>query len=750
MNFKRLLITTMIAASQVAAVLPASADGAVPAVPATEQTETVNPNDSVNQTANPGQAGEQVIQGTDTTGNTNGTDTSGSGQNGTGTNGTTENNGSGSTTTNNNNNTNSTTTPQQQIPAVDGSSTNGGEGKLVLTMNSKKIYKNGTEYIAGHPMEVKKGVSYVPVRAIVESAGLQISFDNNTKETIIQRGTDELRFKMNTSSYKVNGVTTKMSGTSYIVKNNFMIPLTAVTKALNMPYSWDQKTKQVIISISTKPQASFSIGNTEVIAGETQVQYLTNSSSPSGLQIVNEEWTGREDMFMVPGQYVVTYRVQDASGQWSDPFSLTVNVVKPHTPPVANFTTDKDTYKMGELITYNDLSTDEVEITDRIWENKEFAFFAPGPVTIKLTVVNRFGLTSTIEKTINITNETLYTRDDFNKLFTPVGEKYVFDGTQVPSWARANYSFTSEPTTLIRSNSPETVYSDGVVYRETAIGDTRFMIHHVNQTGKNVKMYVIATNNSGESARLTQVNLGFAGPNQYATGVGKASVQRYYESMQTGSKYKDVWIAPGESKIVLTELNATVMKPGEVISLLADVYSDHSLQYNVIMLDANKDPFVSLPYLSTLERDVHNRGTYPDATRNIEYSELIGNTPMRLLLGDNSSDPFLVGWDGPKNGEYALNAGNFGVVYRIKLYRVAPNTLITFNPRGGYYTGSIMVNGNIVQLTTSGGLSAPNENSVLYRTGDREQTVEMLFTAAPGSNLSVNLLFQQMPEKKQP
>ncbi|WP_410768229.1 copper amine oxidase N-terminal domain-containing protein [Fontibacillus sp. BL9] len=745
MNFKRLVITTVLAASQVAMVLPASAEEMIQTNPPSEanvsgqavnngNTGNLNQNGTVDGTTNPDQGqvdGQIEGQVTDGTG---GTTVPGSTEDVTGA--------EGSETGGNP----TTTTP----PVAESTSAGSTDGQLILMMNSKKMYQNGQEYLAGYPMEVKKGVSYVSIRAIVERAGLQIAYDSKTKETIIQRGSDELRFKMNTSSYKVNGVTTKMSGTSYSVKNNFMVPLTAITKALNMPYEWDQKGKRVIVSVSTKPVASFSIGNKEVISGETQVQYLANSYSPSGLPIVNEEWLGREEMFMTPGQYVVTYRVQDSSGQWSDPFSLTVNVVKPHTPPVANFTTDKETYKMGELITYNDLSTDEVGIKDRDWENKELAFFTPGPVSIRLTVTNQFGLTSSIEKTITITNETLYTRDDFNKIFTPVGDKYMFDGTQVPSWAKANYTFTSDSTTLIRSNSPETVYSEGVVYRESAIGDTRFMIHHANATGKSVKMYVIATNkNTTETARLTQTNLGFAGPNQYATGVGKASVQRYYESMQTGNKYKDMWIAPGESKIILTELSATSMKPGEVISLFADLYSDHTLQYDVIMLDASKDPFKSLPYLSVLPSDIHNRGTYTEATRHIEYGELIGTTPTRLLIGDNSSDPFLVGEDGP-TGEYKLNAGNFGVVYTIKLHRVAPNTLITFNPRGGFYTGNIMVNGNIVPIANSSGLSAPNENSVLFRSGDREQTVEFLFTAAPGSNLSVNLLFQPMPEVKQP
>ncbi|WP_127575088.1 stalk domain-containing protein [Paenibacillus barengoltzii] len=727
MKFKRLLITTMLVASQVAMVLPASAEeiGQGNGLEPSAEMQQLDVNGTTNDGVQPGDL--PADQGT--TDGTIGDTVPEDGQEGTG---------SGD----------EMIPPTSPVtPPADPSMSQSNSGQLILMVNSNKMYQNGKEYLAPYPMEVKDGVSYISIRAIVERAGFQLSFDNTTKETIIKRGNDELRFKLNTTYYKVNGVTQTMRGKSYSVENNFMVPLTAITKALNISYSYDAAGKRIIVNLNTLPVASFSIGNNEVIAGETQVQYITNATSPIGLPIVNEEWIGRQDIFMTPGDYTVTYRVQDSSGQWSNPFTLTIHVDKPHTPPVANFTTDKDTYKMGELITYTDLSTDEVGITERIWENKELAFFTPGQMTIRLKVVNKFGLYSTVEKTITITNETLYTRDEFNKLFIPVGEEYTFDGTQVPSWERIRYAFTSDAVTLIRSNSPETVYSKGILYKESAIGNTRFMIHHANSTGMPVKMYVIATNNNSETTRLTQSNLGFGGPSNYATAAGKASVARYYESMQTGSKYKDTWFAPGESKIILNELSATAMKQGDVISLFADLYSDHTLNYTVIMVGQDQDPFKTLPYLSVLKPDIHNRGTYTEATRNIVVTDLIGNTPSRLLIGDNSSDPFLIGWDGP-TGEYRMNAGNFGVLYKVKLYRVAPNTLITFNPRGGHYMGSIMVNGDIVGLPSSGSLSAPNENAVLFRTGEREQTVDLVFTAAPGSNLSVNLLFQQLPEKK--
>ncbi|WP_018751539.1 copper amine oxidase N-terminal domain-containing protein [Paenibacillus sanguinis] len=735
MNFKRLLITTILAASQVAMVLPASAEesgqGNQPEVHMTDQgTESgaSNQEGPKQEITGETQAGESANDpDADVNGEHEGEGVTEETQQGTEENG-------------------EVVLPPEVPTNIDENSTS-NSGQLVLMVNSNKMYQNGKEYLAGHPMEVKDGVSYISIRAIVERAGFHLSFDNTTKETIITRGTDELRFQLDTTSYKVNGVVQTMRGKSYSANDNFMVPLTAITKALNITYSYDAVGKKVIVDVSTLPEASFTIGNKEIIAGETQVQYLTNATSPIGLAIVNEEWTGRQEMFETPGDYTVSYRVQDSSGQWSKPFTLTIRVNKPHTPPVANFTTDKDTYKMGELITYADLSTDEVSITERRWENKQWAYFTPGPVTIRLRVVNPFGLESTVEKTITITDETLYTQDDFNKLFIPIGEKYSFDGSQVPSLESIKYSHTSEPVTLIRSNSPENVYQEGIVYREKAAGNTRFMIHHINATGSPMKMYVIATNNNEASARLVQSNLGFAGPSQFATAAGKMSVQRYFESMQTRSKYKETLFAPGESKIIFDELSERPLKPSEVISLFADVSSDQTLDYTVIIINQDKDPFAALPYLSVLAPDIHNRGTYMEANRNIEYTDLIGDKTSRFLLGDNVSDPFLLGYDGP-TGEYRMNAGNFGVLYKIKLQRVAPNTLITFNPRGGIYSGVIMVNGSIVNVPDGAPLNAPSETAVLFRVGQQEQSVELVFTAAPGSFLSVNLLFEQMPEKK--
>lgn len=737
MKLKKRSLLTVLAVAQLAAAYPASADANTADKPQQSVTQEVYEQNAAATKAVTSGGTDAAQETTETTETTTTTETEGSQEP---------------------NETGTTEGPVEETGEVQDPTTTTGEqdnennqqtvtGKeLILYFNSTKMVQDGVTYNAPQPMQVKKGVSYVPIRALVDRVGFKVTYDKKTKETVITKGTNELRFKTDSSKYTVNGVTKAMKGTSYQTKSTFMVPLTAITQALDIQYKVDNVGKRVIMNLETKPVAKFTVGPKDIYAGQTTVTYTPQLENVQG-EIINERWEGKQDIFDAPGEYIVTYSVQDSTGAWSEPYSQTITVIQPNLPPVAMFETDKSEYKMGELITYTNQTTDDQDKPEDLtykWENKQYAFFTPGVYTIKLTATDKKGLSSTYETTINVTNETLYQEEDFNMLFIPEGEKFTFLGN-VTSRPKINYDFYDEPSTLIRSNSPETVNSEGIVYQETAVGDMRFMIHHVNNLNKNVKMYVIATNKNSTPVTLRQDYLGFAGPSLIATAAGKKSVLNYFQSMQDDSKRTSVTLAPGEQKLVMTELSDVRMKQGHVISLYSDMYSDLPIQFDVVMIDEKSDPLKVLSTLPILNRDgVHNRGTYPDSTRVIRYSELVGANSERLVLGDNQDDPNLEGMD-PMVGDITHNTGNFGVLYKITLDRVAPDTLISFNPRGGKYSGYAMVNGTIVPIYSLGQV-APGEQAVLYRTGDYEQKVEIMLTAAPGSNLPVNLLFTQMPE----
>ncbi|NQX45008.1 copper amine oxidase N-terminal domain-containing protein [Paenibacillus tritici] len=641
-----------------------------------------------------------------------------------------------------------TATPPVATPGMTTSSTGGGQ--LILMMNSNKMFRNGTPYTANQPMAVKNGVSYVSIRAMVEMVGVAFTYDAKTKEVIVTKGTSIMRFKTDSKIYTVDGTKVTMKGPAYQFKGTFMIPLTSITSALKIPYTVDNVQKRVILTLNTKPTASFTVQPKEIYAGETTVNYLTTSSSPNGVPIVEELWSGNKmDVYDQPGFYTITYSVRDANNLWSDPYPVTIQVLQPNQPPVAQFTTDKEEYKMGEPVTLTDTSYDpENEELTVTWNNRALAYFNPGPTSIQLTVTDKHGLSSTFEKTITITSEQLYTQDEVTKLFTIPGDIISMDGGLIPALPNLPYTLSSEGYLLIRSNSPETVNTEGVLYRESSVGNTRFLVHHMNNMATRQKLYVIATNNNLYPTTIKIQYLGIAGPVVSPEYTGKISIQKYFDSMVTGATQSEITLQPGQSIPIMTDLNKIAMKPKEVLSLSADLFSDLPVQYNVVMVEQSKDPVAELPYLPVLDRDgVHTRGTFPDSTRIMNVTDLVGATQSKLILGDNVNDKNLDGID-PMNQTTASNAGNFGVLYKIVLERVAANTLITFNPRGGGYLGSVLVNGTIVNLPNKGKLDKSDMNAVVYRTGEYEGRVELVFSVASGSNLPVNFVFTPLPAKK--
>lgn len=639
-------------------------------------------------------------------------------------------------------------TVQDKKPSID--TTFYGPDVLVIVPNSTVMVHNNVEYKAPQPVEAIKGVSYVSLRTLTERFGFQLHYDNKTKESIISSGGRELRYKIGTNTYKVDGVSTKMSGASYAKDNTFMVPLTSALQAFGMTYQYEASTKLVIVNMTVAPVATFTVVPDEIFATQTEVTVKDESYHPRGLEIVEHEWSGLESYYADPGEYTITLRVKDVNGVWSEPYSQTITVIPPNEPPVAAFETNKDVYKMGELITYQDLSTDaEDGIVERKWENNQKAFFKPGEYIVTLRVTDEHGASNEAMKKITITNETLYTFDEFNLLFTDAGEKYTFNGSAILNYKQIIPVTKHGQRTFYRSNSPESFTSDGILYQDKIAGATRVLMHHRNATDRNMKMYVVAKNISSEETVVRVERAGIAGPSTFPQETGTKAVARYFDSFRNNGRISEQVLKPNEAVVLVPDLTKLPLKPEQVYSMYADFYSDDNIQYQIIALDASKDIMQELTKLEKTEADkVHIRGTFNNADRTMTVSELVGDVSSRLLLADNKTDTYLTGWD-TFSGESKINQGNYGVLYHIVLERVAPNTMISFNARAGAYAGAILVNGQTVYSPNNGLLKNSSESSVVYRTGDTEEKVDIWFTPAAGSSLPVNLVFNPMPDKRE-
>ncbi|WP_219836412.1 stalk domain-containing protein [Paenibacillus sp. R14(2021)] len=622
--------------------------------------------------------------------------------------------------------------------------------QLVLKIGSTAMVHNGSPYKSAQPVTAINGTTFIPFSSIAARYGYTISYDPKKKESVAKNGTHELRFKISSGFAALDGVAVKLKGVPFIQNGYLMVPLRSWGELMESSVSVVGKTITLqwsSVVIPKKPTADFEVQPAEIYAGQTTVSYIDHSTNATGLPFVDERWDGKMDVFPQAGTYVVSRQVEDSNGTWSDPYSVTVVVKPPNLPPVADFKTEKSQYRIGEDILYTNLSTDdENAIVRSTFTGNAPVFFEAGEKTVTLEVQDRHGLISTITKTVTVTNEVLYTSDEYYRLKTGIGNVFSIDGNSVLNVPAYQYSIQPESSQMVRSNSPETLLQEGIAYEAQLTGQVRFMFHNLNKIGYPVRMYLLATNNNGTPVNLNTSSMGIGGPDPYVSNTGKLSTVRYLTSLINNPTPKWISVRPHQTVEILPEISKTPMKPNEVLSAYADVFSDQELQFQIVVVAADKNAIAELPNLTVMPRDgIHVRGTFYNADRTIDIEDTLGSTPQRVMLGDKTIDKYLDGID-DTTGQLQYNTGNFGVLYQMHLPHVAPRTLIALNARGGLYTGAFVINGQVVQVANNMALTSNAQAAVLYRTGDSEESVDIVFTLASGSNMPVAMLFLPLPE----
>ncbi|MBW7473581.1 copper amine oxidase N-terminal domain-containing protein [Paenibacillus oenotherae] len=627
--------------------------------------------------------------------------------------------------------------------------------KLVVKMKSNVITHNGAAYKSPQPITVVKGTTFIPFKSIAERYGYTISYDAAKKESIAKSSKGEIRFKIGNKTLWKDGVSATALVAPYVQGGSLMVPLRAWSQITESNLLLSGNIITLTWNAQVLPTANFEVQPAEIYAGETYVNYIDRSTNSTGYPFVEDVWEGKMEIFPEPGTYTVSRQVRDSNGLWSEPYSVTIVVKAPNQPPVADFSTEKSQYRIGEQVTFNEFSyDDENAIVTRKWSGDwtgkegENVFFDAGEKTVTLEVTDRHGLSHSVSKTFTVTTEVLYTRDEYAKLFTRIGDKFAIDGASVLNATALPYTIQSDTAQMVRSNSPETLIEEGIAYQDQITGQVRFMFHHLNKIGYPVKIYLVATNLNSTAVNVNTSSIGVGGPDPYVVNAGKFSTARYLESLIANESPKWTKIGPKQSVVILPEISKVPLKQDQVFSAYADIYSDQELQYSVVIVAEKKLPLVELPNLKVMPRDdKHTRGTFNGANRVIEITETLGLEPQRIMLGDRKIDTFQDGID-YTNGELQLNFGNYGVLYTLKLPHVAPNTLIALNGRGGEYTGAFIVNGQVVKATTNSILKNNNEAGVLYRTGDKEESLEIVFTPAAGGNMPVAMMFLPLPEER--
>jgi hypothetical protein len=413
--------------------------------------------------------------------------------------------------------------------------------------------------------------------------------------------------------------------------------------------------------------------------------------------------------------------------------------------PVAQFTTDKTVYRMGEPIHYIDVSYDpDANGYFPSWQGKQDAFFTPGEHEVTLTIKDTFGaISEPFSRTILVTNETLTTQAEYGFYFGAMEKDpraIPIDMNRFRTIPILNPKETRDTSRkLIVSNSPETFKEYGILYEEKISEQYRLFATHINGMKKMAQFYVMVTNPTSEPVSIRTTHKGEVAPTAYPEILGTQGLVNWFLEGETDELRV---LQPGESFVYF---KSEPLFPSQGIHLIHDIEVDGEAQASLLVMDPEQDveQWTELPRLA---RAGHVRGTYDVSGIKWEVDASEANEqPSRIQIGGADSDPWVEGRDA-MTGVYEQNRGNYGVFYDITI-RNAGKAAIALVPRGGLFKGALEYEGNIILMPKSGIIN-PGTAYLIDRTEENKKEVHLKISPPSGSFLPFDILIYPLDDRK--
>ncbi|MGI6262639.1 MAG: hypothetical protein ACOYKB_02160 [Succiniclasticum sp.] len=360
----------------------------------------------------------------------------------------------------------------------------------------------------------------------------------------------------------------------------------------------------------------------------------------------------------------------------------------------------------------------------------------------------------------------------------PVPESYD-DVAVEPVWSGPRLFF---------SDSPESVYEKGIVFRGVADGDTRLFLHHLNETKETLKIAVLLRP-VGEGTYITWGLRGIGTPNKDYFKAARESQRRYFEDYARNRSYMneidydryrqeprqkdmvpDYYNIYNNRDLAVTQLNpgefvdglslaknahfvGTRVKPKELLTGMFDFRTRAPVEVLVLVMDPKDDAAAFAATARELPMDEHPlRGIYDhsDVTYFVKKPiELQPGQAAALTMGVSDDPQFLRGRD-PVSGKETSDYGNYGVVYHV-VYTLGDATKknpvsVSLNPWGGSFSGAALAAGptdaTVLDIPPSHLVFSEQDKRETVQTFTEGNTTQEFLWSPPGaSNLPLRLFW---------
>ena len=473
---------------------------------------------------------------------------------------------------------------------------------------------------------------------------------------------------------------------------------------------------------------SYGVGNSKIVKREWMTTINGKKKTSTTLKgLLSHVKVGELEVFL---------RVKDNQGVWSDWTSRKIKITASQPLKITSFKSVQPTYKIGEKLQleYTYQNPNDLEIKSQRWRYRNMTtngsmisgkpkyFKKEGIYEVTLELQDEWGNWSN-KATCQVTVSNGVIERNAHYLFEKGKQGDLIEGYMDTEYQLleevTNVQVIDIPGKLIMSNSPESLYSSGILYRETTSGVGRLMVHHQNRTSYAKKLMIVVSASTHEPVTLKISKKAIVGPSKHILQAGQSAVLGYFKNNSTQS----YTLAPGETLCIYDSALTGSWKKDEIISGTLDFESNGKITWQVVAMD-QKSTLSDLTKLSVLNRDVHNRGTFDVIERHYILDLKDITKPVKLVLG-GSQEEWLQGTDA-LTGETMWNKGNYGLPIKITV-KNSEKIGVILNARGGSYLGGIRWNQTKVfevpneQVLSSQkvaalvGLIAPNaQNEIVY------------------------------------
>ncbi|MFB5759888.1 stalk domain-containing protein [Paenibacillus medicaginis] len=158
-----------------------------------------------------------------------------------------------------------------------------GVGSAAAADNIKVVINGVTQSYAQQPV-LNHNATLVPFRAIFESLGAQVSYDEANHKITAAKGSDTLEFRINSTTAYKNGQSIALATPAKAINGSTYVPLRFVGESLGAKVNWDAATSTVKIETAqttstgqTTPAAQNSLNPLETAVTSTYATYETNT-----------------------------------------------------------------------------------------------------------------------------------------------------------------------------------------------------------------------------------------------------------------------------------------------------------------------------------------------------------------------------------------------------------------------------------------------------------------------------------------